>query len=227
MNNAAVASITRRNSSGSRCRCQLNAPSASPVSAGTPTIMNALNVYRSIPATRWRIEPYSGTETRYPPPNMLEQAVLDPPSAQMSGPQSPATRPGSSFMIRFERHVYQAGSRVGALTEGSWRNVQPNATRKISVARRGTAGEARALGRPVSVFRTTCPGRSFVSANACGLPRPYEELPRTHGSAARIDDGRAAANTRSFSCSGSGTFWFLNVSAWVSSSSHCDTSASV
>src|SRR5918994_1094591 len=154
MNNAAVASITRRNSSGSRCRRQLNAPSASPVSAGTPIIMNVLNVYRSIPATRWRIEPYSGTETRYPPPNMW------------SGPQSPATRPGSSFMIRFERHVYQAGSRVGALIEGSWMNVQPNATRTISVARRGTAGEARTIVRPFSVVRTTCPVRSFVSADA-------------------------------------------------------------
>ncbi len=44
--------------------------------------MNALNVYRSIPATRCRIEPNSGTVTRYPPPNIE------------NGPQSPAIRPG-------------------------------------------------------------------------------------------------------------------------------------
>ena len=41
---AAVASMTRRNSNGSRCLRQLNAPSARPVSTGTPTIMNALKV---------------------------------------------------------------------------------------------------------------------------------------------------------------------------------------
>ncbi len=44
MNSAAVASMTSRNSSGSRCLRQENAPSASPVSTGIPTIMNALNV---------------------------------------------------------------------------------------------------------------------------------------------------------------------------------------
>jgi hypothetical protein len=64
MNSAAVASIVTRNSSGSRRSRVTNTPSARPVSTGMPIIMNALNVYRSIPATRWRIEPYSGTATR-------------------------------------------------------------------------------------------------------------------------------------------------------------------
>ena len=82
MNSAAVESMTRRNSSGSRCVRHEKAPSARPVSTGTPTIRNALNVYRSIPATRCRIEPISGTLTRYPPPNIE------------NGPQSPAIRPG-------------------------------------------------------------------------------------------------------------------------------------
>ena len=57
MDNAAVESMTNRKSSGSLRLRQLNAPRANPVSTGRPTIMNALNVYRSIPATRCRIEP--------------------------------------------------------------------------------------------------------------------------------------------------------------------------
>jgi hypothetical protein len=44
MNNAAVESITSKKSIGSRCRRQLNAPSARPVSTGTPIIKKALNV---------------------------------------------------------------------------------------------------------------------------------------------------------------------------------------
>ncbi len=128
MNSAAVESITSRKSSGSLCVRHENAPSASPVSTGTPTIMKALNVYRSIPATRCRIEPNSGTVTRYPPPNIE------------NGPQSPAIRPGASCIIRFERHVYQAGSRVGALIEGSCRKVHPNASRSSAIAPTSTSG---------------------------------------------------------------------------------------
>ena len=57
MNSAAVATITSRNNSGSRRRRYENAPSARPARMGTPIIMNALNVYRSMPATRCRTDP--------------------------------------------------------------------------------------------------------------------------------------------------------------------------
>ena len=158
MNSAAVESITSRKSNGSRCVRQENAPSASPVSTGTPTIMKALNVYRSIPATRCRIEPNSGTLTRYPPPNIE------------NGPQSPAIRPGVSCIIRFERQVYQAGSRVGALIEGSCRKVHPNATSRSAIAPIRTIGldsRPRCWGSGIC---TPSSERSFVSAIGCGVP---------------------------------------------------------
>src|ERR687884_484888 len=83
------------------------------------------------------------------------------------GPQSPAISPGSSWSIRLERHVYQAGSRVGALTDGSWRNVHPNASRSpaITTTRTNALLERFRLGG-VDVSRTRST-RSFVRAIAC------------------------------------------------------------
>ena len=84
-----------------------------------------------MPATRCRIEPYNGTAIRYPPPNIA------------NGPQSPTSNAGESFIITFERHVYQAGSRVAALIDGSWRNAQPKPTSTARIATTSTAGWRR------------------------------------------------------------------------------------
>src|SRR6266511_6384240 len=81
-------------------------------------------------------------------------------------------------MIRFERHVYQAGSRVGALIEGSWRKVQPNATSRRAIAPIRTSGLDSQPRRTGSGTCTAASGRSFVSA--IGLrdpPRPTRLTP--------------------------------------------------
>ena len=87
-----------------------------------PIIRNALNVYRSMPTTRCSNAPASGTVTRYPPAN------------SPFGPHSSTTRTGSLSRITWARHVYQAGSRVGAERLGSARNFQPS-TSSISSAK--------------------------------------------------------------------------------------------
>src|SRR6266508_1987363 len=125
---------------------------------GMPIIMNALNVYRSMPATRCRTDPYSGTTSRYPPENML------------NGPHSPATKPGSSCMIRFERHVYQAGSRVGALIEGSRRNVQPKASSRSRMASTRTGGRRRKRLPGSGAGTRSWVGASLVTAIRLVLP---------------------------------------------------------
>src|SRR6476659_5912070 len=103
-----------------------------------------------MPATRCRRAPSSGTVTRYPPEN------------NPSGPQSPTTEPGSSSITTFARHVYQAGSRVGAASEGSATNRQPNtlSIRRVAGARshqdprRAAATGGR--GPPVAAAGLTC-----------------------------------------------------------------------
>src|SRR5207344_976453 len=81
-------------------------------------------------------------------------------------------------IIRFERHVYQAGSRVGALIEGSWRKVQPNATSSRAIAPIKTSGLDSQPPRTGSGTCTVASVRSFVSA--IGLRDPLV-LPGSRG----------------------------------------------
>src|SRR5207247_9952883 len=98
------------------------------------------------------------TTTRYPPENML------------NGPHSPATRPGSSCRMRLDRHVYQAGSRVGALIEGSRRNVHPNATSSSRIASTRSAGLPRNRLPGSGAGTTSWAGASLVTAIRVVLP---------------------------------------------------------
>src|SRR5437773_11668621 len=88
----------------------------------------------------------------------------------LNGPHSPATRPGSSCMMRFDRHVYQAGSRVGALIEGSRRNVHPNATSSSRIASTRTAGRPRTRLPGSGAGTTSWAGASLVTAIRVVLP---------------------------------------------------------
>src|SRR4051812_8175453 len=146
----------------------------------------------------------------------------------LNGPQSPAIRPGLSFIIRFERHVYQAGSRVGALIDGSCRNVQPNASSSPAITttrihgfaiRREVRGSSSPSVRSTvrSVFVSAMLAMPFRSVVVMSVrePPPHEAVWASrracgrHGSDERIDDGTAAENTVSWPWPGAGRFWFL------------------
>jgi hypothetical protein len=76
----------------------------------------------ALPAKSSSNAPITGTETRYPPPNMW------------NGPQSCGTNPGFECAMTPERHVYQAGSRVGAVSVGSFTNCHPKMTSSTPMA---------------------------------------------------------------------------------------------
>src|SRR3990170_5001902 len=92
-------------------------------------------------------------------------------------------RPGASVIMRFERHVYQAGSRVGALIEGSHRNVQPITTSTRAIASSRKTGLPSMLER-ASGTRTASPVRSCVSA-ICSPLSPGSALARARLGQAR------------------------------------------
>src|SRR6478672_258731 len=148
-----------------------------------------------MPATRCRRAPSSGTVTRYPPEN------------NPSGPQSPTTEPGSSSITTFARHVYQAGSRVGAASDGSATNRQPNtlSMRRVAAARthqdprRAVATGGRSppvaaagltcrsvevMGSPVGTLRTPTGGGTPTAGECTARPlasRPRSVLPGIDG----------------------------------------------
>ena len=64
MNSATAASIAMWITTGSRRLRENAAASASPANTGIPTMNSVENVYRSIPATRCRSAPNTGTLTR-------------------------------------------------------------------------------------------------------------------------------------------------------------------
>ena len=115
-NSAADTIIVMSIASGSRRLRNAPAPNASPVSTGTPIMRNALKLYWSRPDTRCSSAPASGTVIRYPPEN------------SPAGPHSCATVTGLDCRMTLARHVYQAGSRVGAEMDGSAMNFQPRMT---------------------------------------------------------------------------------------------------
>ncbi len=100
-----------------------------------PIIRNALKLYWSMPATRWSNAPASGVVIRYPPLN------VEP------GPHSRTTDPGEDSRMTFARHVYHAGSRVGAVMVGWSRNCHPRASRR----RRATSAMTHQWPRRLSV----------------------------------------------------------------------------
>src|SRR5439155_7630442 len=109
------------------------------------------------------------------------------------GPQSSTTEPGSSSITTFARHVYQAGSRVGAARDGSATNRHPNTLSISKVAparihqdpRRATATGGRGplvaeagltcwsvdvMGSPVGTGSTPAGGRPPTTAAGRGPP---------------------------------------------------------
>jgi len=90
-----------------------------------------------------------------------------PPAKTPEGPHSLARLPGSDCSTTLARHVYQAGSRVGAVRRGCTSSDQPRARRIAGRTRMITTGLARTL------LRTGAPGSDTPWArSACSSSSP-------------------------------------------------------
>ena len=158
---------------------------------GIPIIRNALKLYWSIPATRCNMAAASGAVTRYPPLNTLP------------GPHSRATEPGEDSRITFPRHVYQAGSRVGAVMVGCRRNCHARASNSRNATPRiSHVVLERQVGLEVESSAVWLDSVSVSAIEATSYWRASGRQGRVSISA----DGNAAWNTVSFAVAGS-TVW--------------------